>query len=439
MQFKLPKKKILDTLQALKKSNVIKNLFVYSFGSLLLRGINILATPITTRILSTQDYAIISLAGSFAWILAVALGLGLRNFFSMKFVHLDKTEKKTTLNNIILLYLAFSLPVSALLCLFSRFVNKIVFSGSAPNILIIAYVLYTFFAFFSEFFFDMLGLQQKAKRLAFIQVSAAILTTAPTLIFLCLLGWGVMGIIVGQLIGTLFVCVIALRSYFKKTCHKHVNVKQFKKSYPGYLKIGLAFIPSNLCLWALASIDRFALKHYSTFDDVAIYSLASTFGVLFQLLILFPVQRIYIPAALKKFVQNKNDLRPAISWNYKNMVISMITLVVLASGGYIVGKPILMIILPKTYHPSLSYVWLILMGYIFLLGEHFTSVQILYHKKVRFHSLSLFIPAVVNFGLNIALVPHFGITGCVIATLISYCCYFVIKLAYNFFLEKQTA
>jgi len=117
----------------------------------------------------------------------------------------------------------------------------------------------------------------------------------------------------------------------------------------------------------------------------------------------------------------------------------MAGLAIIITGGYIVGKPILYRILPIRYQPAIGYIWMILMGYIFLLGEHFASIFVIFKKKVYFQAGSILVPSILNLLLNILLVPSFGIRGCVIATLVSYATYFAIKIAYNLYLQHKQA
>jgi len=432
------KKGILVELKKLAHSKIVKNFFIYSFGSLLVRGISILFAPITMSILDPSDYGIIALSNSFVGILAVLFGLGLRGFLSMEYFHLDSAQRKTTINNIIFLYLAVSVPLTFFFCLSPGIINKFIFFNKTQNTVVVLGLLYAFFSFFTELFYNVLGYRERASKMAIVQIFSAVLTIGITLFFLLHLKWGVLSIIAGQLIGIIFVYFSALHSYFKTSCHLHIDLKSFSLSYGRYLKIGVAFIPGNLCGWILASADRWVLARHAGMHDVGIYSIAAVFGQLFQLLILLPTTRAYVPAALNKFAKNKKNLRESNKWNWKNMIASMLGLFVLISLGYLICKPILHFILPQRYQPTIGYIWLILMGYIFLLGEQFTSIPILFHKRVRFHALSLFVPSLLNLGLNFALVPYFNITGCILATLVSYACYFFIKLAYGFYLQKDS-
>jgi O-antigen/teichoic acid export membrane protein len=435
----LLKQRIRKTTTQLRQSPLVKNFFIYSCGSLLLRGISLFLAPITMHILAPQDYGIIALANSFVSILTVFIGLGLRQAFSIEYFHCNTKQRKIMINNIILIYLIFSTPLIIFFSFFPSLINKFVFVGNAPNTLIFLSLAYSFLYFFVEFFYQQLTYRAQALKMTLIQISVALTIIGCNILFLCWLKWGVLSLMTGQVIGLVIVCIIALKSYLQKACHIYINIQKCTRTCGNYLKLGLPFIPGMLCGWIFSSSDRLILAQYGSMRDVGIYSIASVFGQLFQMLILFPTSRAYIPAVLKKFSENKNNLLSVEQWNRRNMVLSMTGLVILISVGYLMCKPILQIILPARYQPAIEYIWMILMGYIFLLGEYFASIFVIFNKKATFQATSLIVPSIVNVLLNILLIPYLNITGCVIATVISSMIYFGIKLGYNLYLQKKLA
>jgi len=431
------KTKIALHIRQFTQSTIVKNFFIFSFGSFLLRGISIFLAPITMNILDPKDYGIIALANSFVSILVVFIGLGLRQAFSIEYFHCDNKQRKIMLTAMITLYLIIATPLFIIFFSFPSLINRLVFVGKAPTILIMLILVYAFIHFFVEFFYQVLTYRGQAFKMTIIQTSVALVVIALDLLFLVWFRLGVISLMAGQVVGLIIVFFIGLQSYFKTACHRHLDTKRYMHSCINYLKLGLPFVPGILCGWILASSDRWVLARYSTMHNVGIYSLASTFGQLFQMLILLPMSRAYIPAIMNKFARNKNNLLAIERWNQKNMIICMVGLAIIISGGYIASKPFLYWILPTRYQPAIGYIWMILMGYIFLLGEHFASIFVIFKKKVYFQAGSILIPSLLNLLLNILLVPSFGVRGCVIATLVSYATYFAIKVSYNLYLQRK--
>jgi O-antigen/teichoic acid export membrane protein len=72
-----------------------------------------------------------------------------------------------------------------------------------------------------------------------------------------------------------------------------------------------------------------------------------------------------------------------------------------------------------------------LIGYILLTGTYFVSALIQFSNKRTFLAYSLIIPTIVNLGLNRALIPLYGLTGSMYATMAAYGLYFGGLLWYN--------
>ncbi len=416
---------------------LVKNLFIFSFGSLLLRGISIFLAPITMSILDPKDYGILALANSFVSVFVVFIGLGLRQAFSIEYFHCTTERRKTMLNSMILMYLAVATPLILIASLYPSVINRLIFMNSASTTLILLSLAYSFLYFFVEFFYQVLTYHAQALRMMLIQTSIAILIIALNLLFLCWFKWGVISLMAGQVIGLVIIFGIGLRAYIKTSCHLHLNIRHTITTCGTYIKLGFPFVPGTLCGWILASSDRWVLARSASMHDVGIYSLATVFGQLFYMLIIVPLSGAYIPHVLKKFAENKDNPLPVERWNRKNMIYSMVGLSIAVTVGYLACKPLLHFFLPVRYQPAISYIWIIVMGNIFLMGEHFASIFVIFNKKAYFQAASLLVPSALNLSLNLLLVPHLKIMGCVLSTLVAYIAYFGIKLTYNLSLQKK--
>jgi len=429
---------IQKKIKSFFQSPIVKNFLISSFGSFLMRSIGILLAPITMKILNPSDYGIIALSNSFVGIVAAFISLGMRRAFTIEYFHCNTIARKILINGMISLYMLVATPFIVFLVVYPSIIKTAVFANQAPTIIVVLSLVHSYLYFFVEFFYQLLTYRAEILKMTIIQTSVALFTIALNITFLVWFKWGAVSIIAGQVIGLIIVCLIGMRSYFQTSCHQYIKIKNALKKYKGYLKYGLPFVPGALCSWIFDSSDRWVLAHYATIHDVGIYSLASVFGQLFQILILIPMERAYIPAVMKKFSEHKDDLLSVERWNRKMMVSSMIGLGIIISVGYVVCKPILYYILPLRYQPAIKYIWMILMGYIFLLGERFANIFIVFKKKIAFQAASFIVPSMLNLSLNLILVPHFGITGCVIATMLASASHFIIKFGYNFFLGKKS-
>lgn len=411
--------------------SVIKNFFIYSFSSLLLRGLSLITAPITLTILNPADYGLLALANSFISITTVFLGLGLRQAFSLEFFHKSIDEQKSMITDIIVLYLIVAVPVFVLLLYGYRSINNIIFVGQASTALIVVSLVVCLVYFFVELFYQILQLQSKAFQLATIQGCVALITIVLNIFFLWYLRLGVYSVIAAQLVGMVLVCITAWYNFYQKKCPQFFNIKRSLNLSKQYLKLGLPLVPSVLFAWILSCGDRWVLARLGTMDDVGIYSLAEQFGQLFHLLVLYPMSCSYLPYLLREYKKHENNLITIEMWNHKIMRITLLSCSALVIIGYLIAKPVLFYVLPIKFQAATNYILFIVLGNVLLLGVYFANGLIQFYKKSFFLGFVLIIPALLNIGLNFLLIPHLAIYGCVIATLIAYGIYFGITLWYN--------
>jgi O-antigen/teichoic acid export membrane protein len=447
------------TIKNIFKTKLIKNFFIYAFGAILLKGISVIIAPIIMRILTPADYGFLALVTNFIDIVFTIAGLGLRQLLTIEYFHYDIIDRKKLVNDIVSIYSVLMFPVFLILILGRDFINNFIFSSQAYSSLIIFCLLVAFLKFFSEIFYQILQYSGESFKLVFIQIFAALIIFSLNLSFLYFLGWGVFSVIAAQFVSVACVILVAIFFYIRDSYHVKFDLScSLSKSW-WYIKRGFPFVPRVLFAWILAVGDRWVLAKYGTMADVGIYSVADMFGQLFQVVFVLPFTYAYIPYMMEKFADSMKISTQAGSLNSvgcmeseregkcKNLAIDrknlitmicvMLAIIFLVSIGLVIFRPLICIILPPQYYAALNYIWGLLIGYIFLFGTYFASIFLQFQKRVYFLLFALLVPAVFNVFLNILLVPKFGISGCVFATVISYILYFLITIIYNFHVKNR--
>lgn len=430
------KTKLFNSIYPFIKSNVLHNFVIYIFGALFLGGFSILLAPINMRMLSPDEYGVLSLITSCITIGVTVFGFGLRQFLSIEYFHHDEHGQKKLINQILIIYLYCAGPLCLITFMFKTYIIQwFSLHSISPHLFTIALIT-IFFSFFAELFYQILRYQQRAWDLTLIQITIALTSLAFTLTLLIYLGLGLMSTLIGQLVSMCAATSIGFYIYRKENFVHHLQFKQTKDTILHFLKNGLPFIPGILCGWIISSSDRFVLAQYASLHDVGIYAIADMAGQMFRLLILQSWSGSYLPYILREYQANKHDLLAIEQKNKKTMWIVLSGLMVILFFGFILAKPLLRIILPPAYHEALHYMLIILVGHIFLLGSYFTASFIQFHKKTYFLAIAFCVPAILNLIFNLILVHRYKIYGCTIATLGSYAIYFLIMLWYNAHLAK---
>ena len=144
-----------------------------------------------------------------------------------------------------------------------------------------------------------------------------------------------------------------------------------------------------------------------------------------------------IEEELSFHLENKDHVIELEQENKRAMWASMLASFILLTIGFATGKPLLYWLMPEVFHEAIGYMYMLLLGSIFLLGTYFLNCLIQFKKKSLFLGMVLCLPASMNVLLNMLLIPYLGLYGCVLATLISYISYFVITFAYNLSLVRK--
>lgn len=399
-------------------SSIIKNFFIYSASALMLRSASIIVAPLTLHLLSPADYGLISLIGSFASIVTILLGFGLRQVVSIEFFHYSGEQQRTLINTILCAYVLLASPVCLCALFGCSLINQHIFAGAATPHLIMIAVIYCFIFFFVELLYQILRYQEKVRLVTTLQTGCALVLIFCNCLLLIWFKAGVYSSIMSYCISYGAVCVWGAYKYCCSQYMPTLCLRTSVKQIPSYLKIGLPFIPTVLCSWVLSSSDRWLLARMASLHDVGLYALADTFGQLYMFIILQPISNAYLPQLMRSFKGSEN-ITATEQKNRTRTIAGMVALTSVISVGYLLCKPIALMLLPSSYHPALAYIWYILMGYVFLTGSYCFSALIQFQKCRWFLSLSLVVPAVSNFVLNILLIPIAGVQGCVVATLIA--------------------
>lgn len=407
------------------KSNfiVIKNFFIYSIGASLTKFITAFINLMIINIISPEEYGYLSLINSFIAICPIFLNLGLRQAFGVDFFHRSIEMRKKMLQDIISIYLLISVPIILFAIIFYKKINCFFHIKENEFFTIIA-ILICFIHFFSELFLQTLRYQLKALKLTIIQITSGLISIISALIFIYMLELKISGFLLSNLISMFFISSIGFIFYYRKIKTLSLPICSIKDiNY--YFKLGAPFIPGIIFSWFLSFGDRWVLAKYSTLYYVGIYSLADSFGQLFQMIVLYPLSGSYIPSILNEFSSNKGKIISIENRNIKFMWLSMFLMLIIIGIGYALSRSLFYKIIPLKYHESIPYILLILIGQIIFMGSYFATCYLLFLKRTYILAGLNISTSVLNIILNLLLVPKFSIIGCIVATIISYSIYLI--------------
>jgi len=415
----------------MNRITIIKNFLLYSVTALLYRGINLFLMPLYMRFLSPSEYGVLSLIEGFVYIVTTFIGVGLRKLLALEYVHYNDVDQKKLTNTIIITHLCMALPVLFLVYYYQTAIITSVFNNTISSTTFKFVLLMTFCSFFCELLYQIMRFGHQAKALSLIHIFHALSIASITLCCFFFFNIRFVAIPAAQSITMVFVMLIGIHIWFKSRYQEHLHFKTAFKKSRWYIYQSTPLMVGTLLQWVLESSDRWMLARLGSMHDVGIYSTAYLFNGLFYSLIVLPWTGAYIPYILQKYALNRDAIASVEHKNRRLMWISMAGLIIILFLIIAPAKPLILMILPPSYHNALYLIAPMVFGRIIYFGAQFNLCLLQFYKKTGIIFFSLLVPAITNVFLNYLFIPRYGITATVIVSIVSFSFYFMITWYYN--------
>ncbi|MDF1616143.1 lipopolysaccharide biosynthesis protein [Petrocella sp. FN5] len=395
----------------LRNNKIIKAGSWYTFTNFFVKGLAFITIPVFTRILSTEDYGLVSLYNTWVIILSILIGLSLNE--SIRRAKYDFPEE----------YDQFSSSITTLtMIIFSAFFVVFVFlKTSVQNILGFSDLLFymisfqAYFSFINELLITKLRYEYKYKAVSLISIFSSIFGVLLSIYLIMYIFDGTrhIGKILGNGIPIVFTGIFAL-FYLLKKGRRYFDVKYWKYG----LVLSMPLIFHNLSNVANNQFDRVLINHYIGESATGIYSFAYNIGTIVTV-IAVSFSQAWLPWFFEKL---KNDEVQVIrdrailyrdSFTFVYVVILMIStelVKLMADSAYWIGLDIVPWIFMAHYFQFL---------YAFEVNVEFAL------KRTKLISIGTVLAAMINISLNIILIPIYGYIAAAVATTISYFLLFV--------------
>lgn len=196
-----------------------------------------------------------------------------------------------------------------------------------------------------------------------------------------------------------------------------------------YLAYSLPLLPAALCYWIVNLSDRYVIGYFLTSASVGQYSAAYVLGNSISLFYA-PLSLVLFPAITNLYESNKiPEVKTHLIYSLKLFLIFAIPSVI---GLSLLSKPLLNTLATTDFADNYLIVPLVAIAtLLFWCAPLGTSVLQLV-KRTRLIGLIYTISAIVNILGNIILVPHTGIIGAAISTLITFAIHLSVVWYFSF-------
>ncbi len=393
---------------------LVRGSVIYGVTNFGLKAANFLLLTVYARYLAPADFGVISLSEIVAAVVAGLCSLGLDGALRRMYFHY--VDQPSTLARYVCTVLRFGAVVTfaltgAALVLGPGLLSRIAPQFEVPFYPYIAIAIVTAAASqLVDYRFGLYQSEQRPRAYSAFSATSFALTTVAALIFVVALRWGALGMLAGKCAGAvLSLCVaIALSWRWLRAGWEGKYIREV-------LPLALPLLPHLLLALGLVAADRFILQHYRPLSEVGLYSLAYTFGMI-MFLATSSLSQAWSPL-FYDVARSGEDGRRIIGRMFLGVTM---LLVVIASFGSLIAQDFVDVFLDPRYHPAGRVVPWIIGAY--LLHAFFSLFQAsaLQARKTQFIWFVSLTAFSANIGLNLALIPRWGMYGAAWATLAAY-------------------
>lgn len=389
----------------------LKRLTDFSIGPFISAIIGFVTVPVTTYLILPADFGKSAMYTMGFTITSLFIFLG----FDQAFVREYNTceDKSELFWNSIIIPLIFSLLIGAIYILFYKQISLLMFD-SIEKYTVIILSLSLPFAVIDRFNMLILRMEEKARIYSMFSIINKLLALFILIPYLLFVDRSYKGIINATFINLVIICLI--ESYYVRHIWK-IKFKVNKKLLTKMFKFGLPLIPTSIIGWLFSSMDRIALRQWSSFNEIGIYSAAfKIIGILAIIQTCFST--FWVPTAYRWHENNTSNDR------YTKVSEILLTIMCLVFSFIVLFKDLIIKLLSSNYGVASNSVPFLLFFPIMYTVSETTTLGIPFSRKTSYNIIISIVSACVNYFGNYLLVPKYGAMGASISTGISYIVFF---------------
>lgn len=386
----------------------------YTIGNILIKGINFLALPLFSRVMTTDEFGVFNVFVSYDAILFVIIGFAIHSSIrSANYEFKGEIDQYTSSVSLIYWINAFIIII-----LFSLFGPVISYWVHFEQIVLYLLVFYSFGSAVLNLYNQRLSLNYSYKK--YIRVSLANslgnIGLSLVLIFTVFRNHKDIGRIVGSSAAIFLLACMLLISLYREARPKY---NRYYWSFA--LKYSLPIVPHGLSQVLLAQFDRIMIRSMVSDSAAGIYSLAGNIKLVLTIL------TDSVATAWSTWFYEEIDKRKYSE--IQNRAVQLSILFMVFSIGTMAVSPELILLLGGRAYESGKYVAIPMILDAFILFLYNIIVPSEYYtKKTTYIMLGTMVAAGINLVTNYVFIKKYGYIAAAYTTLFSYICYVVFHI-----------
>jgi O-antigen/teichoic acid export membrane protein len=393
---------------------VFKGASIYGLGEILVKASGFFLIPIYTRVLTPADYGIVGYLQVFLQIATVIVAFGAHGA-QTRYYYENSADAQMMGRFAFTINLV---PVAVALCIglpFALFGSIFNWTIGSANIPFYPYMVLTLWTVVLQVLANNAVSWYRARQqftaAMVLQVARFLSITGFTLLLILGFELGALGRIGGMAAGMTVFVLLSFTGYTR-----HFVWRPSREALRYALAFGAPIVVHLLAANIHNAIDRIILERFVALDQLGIYTLSFTIGHTLNMF-LTAFNQAYQPSYFQLMSSDRGDKEEQVIKTFK---VWLVMITVVSSVGILLGGPFLRVFAGPRFVASIDvFPWMILAVFVGGFSLFFSS-PIFYFKKTKVLPLKTGASAAVNIGLNLWLIPVWGIMGAAVATVISH-------------------
>lgn len=388
----------------------------FSIGPIIGAVIGFITVPITSNLISPDQFGLASMFNLANTILTLIVLIGIDQAYMREYNEYE--DKKKLLYNCILIPFINTIIISLILIIFSDFFAVLLFDNATLTMPVILLAICSPFFLIEKFMLLSIRMEEKALKYSVWNIISKLFNLICLIILLLFYKRNFESVVYATILSQFIISIILLYVCRKniKISKKYIDKKQIIK----ILKFGLPLLPATLIGYGLNSMDTIFLRIITDYTELGYYSVALKI-VNVLALIQTSFATFWSPMAFKwKAEKVPNERFELVS---KGITFAMSIVLI----GVLAFRDVVVVILGSEYNKVIYILPFLLFNPIFYTMSETTTLGISFSRKTGYNIIISLISLIVNLILNTALIPIYGAVGAAVATGISYLVFFWVR------------
>ena len=409
--------------------NIFVNSVIYTISGLLMKCFNFFLLPLYTAYLTTDDYGITAIAGSFSGTMGFIVSFSLYAVSSRFYVDYkdDKEKLKRFYGTIITFIFLSGVTFAIVLIACKDLLSKYIFSGIDFYPIILVCTISLIFGCLHSMYDSILRGRQNAMKCSILSISSFFMNLGFNILFVVVMRKGALGTLLAGLIVN-----VAYTAYFiiDMVIHKEIKFGIDWSILKPSLKYSIPLIPHNLSAQISVLISQVFIGNAASLAMVGIYNVAAHFGQMADTVQGY-VNMAYTPWLFEKLHDKVDGYKKTLK-HTAGMLTVIIGLFQICLALF--SQDCILLFLNESYAESWNFVPFIVGVYaIKTIYIFYISILFYYKKASKFIFVATLSSSIVNILLSAWWIPIWGVYGSVIADAVA----MLIRVAIVVFISKQ--